>query len=165
VTVAQETTNDLVQLVSFKLGDEEYGVNILQVQEINRMAQITRVPQAPHYCEGVINLRGKVIPVIDLRQKFELQSKEKDQQTRIVVCDVAGSQTGMIVDSVQEVLRIPRSALEPCPAAVTVAGQDYLEGIVKLEDRLILFLSLDRLAGEMTSLSSTPWSDVAAVEA
>ena len=99
------TINDLIQLVSFKLGAEEFGIDILCVQEINRMVDITSVPQAPHYCEGVINLRGQVIPVIDLRKKFDLESSEWDKNTRIVVCDVDGNVIGMIVDAVQEVRR------------------------------------------------------------
>lgn len=146
--MAKTAQDDLVQLVSFRIGDEEYGVDILQVQEINRMVPMTQVPQTPPCCEGVINLRGNVIPVIDLRRNLGLATKEHDQNTRIVVCDVAGNQTGMIVDSVQEVLRIPRSSVEPCPAAIA-AGQDYLGGIARVDDRLILFLSVERLAGDM----------------
>ena len=105
--------DELIQLVSFGLDQEEFGIDILKVQEINRMVEITKVPQAPSYCEGVINLRGKVIPVIDLRKKFEMEVREWDKDTRIIVCDVDGEQVGMIVDSVDEVLRIPSSTIEP----------------------------------------------------
>jgi len=115
----KNSLDDLIQLVSFKLGEEEFGIDILKVQEINRMVEITKVPQAPHFCEGVINLRGKVIPVIDLRLKFTMEAKERDKDSRIVVCDVNGVVIGMIVDAVEEVLRIPSSTVEPAPDIVT----------------------------------------------
>ncbi|MCK4303222.1 MAG: purine-binding chemotaxis protein CheW, partial [Candidatus Eisenbacteria sp.] len=102
--IEKKGLDELVQVVSFKLGQEEFGIDILKVQEINRMVEITKVPQAPFYCEGIINLRGKVIPVINLRKKFELDDREWDKNTRILVCDVSGNVIGMIVDSVDEVL-------------------------------------------------------------
>ncbi|PWB70705.1 chemotaxis protein CheW [candidate division GN15 bacterium] len=141
--------DDLIQLVSFNLGSEEFGIDILKVQEINRMVEITRVPQAPHYVEGVINLRGKVIPVIDLRTKFGLSSKERDKNSRIVVCDVKGDIIGMVVDAVSEVLRIPGSTVEPPPAIVTGADRHYISGVVKLEGRLLLFLDISRIASDV----------------
>ena len=145
----QDRIDDLVQLVSFRLGQEEFGIDILKVQEINRMVEITKVPQAPHYCEGVINLRGKVIPVIDLRKKFEMEVREWDKDTRIVVCDVDGHQIGMIVDSVDEVLRIPSSTIEPAPQIVTAVGTDYVRGVAKIDERLLIFLDISKIAGEI----------------
>ena len=159
--MSKETLNELIQLVSFRLGQEEFGIDILKVQEINRMVEITRVPQAPHYCEGVINLRGKVIPVIDLRLKFGLASKERDKDTRIVVCDVAGFQIGMIVDAVHEVLRIPGSAIEDIPTIVTSVGQDYIRGVAKLNDRLLMFLDVAKVADEVNSSMELPDSALA----
>ncbi len=102
---------DLVQLVSFRLGQEVFGIDILKVQEINRLVEITQVPQAPQYCEGIINLRGKVIPVINLRKKFGMEIIEWNKLTRILVCDMDGKVVGMIVDSVEEVLKIPQSTI------------------------------------------------------
>jgi len=145
----KETLDELIQLVSFRLAQEEFGIDILKVQEINRMVEITQVPQAPSYCEGVINLRGKVIPVIDLRTKFGLVCRDRDKDTRIVVCDVDGYQIGMIVDEVHEVLRIPGSSIVPCPEVATAVGQDYINGVAKLEDRLLIFLDVSRIAGEV----------------
>ncbi len=145
----QNTTDELIQLVSFKLGQEEYGVDILRVQEINRMVEITKVPQAPFYCEGVINLRGKVIPVIDLRKKFEIEVTEWDKNTRIIVCDVNGVVVGMIVDAVEEVLRIPGSTVEPAPEIVTTVNSDYINGVAKLDDRLLIFLDISKIANEV----------------
>jgi purine-binding chemotaxis protein CheW len=140
-------SSDELQLVSFNIGTEEFGVDILKVQEINRMVEITRVPQAPHYVEGVINLRGKVIPIVDLRKRFGLELKEHDKNTRIVVVDIGGNIMGMIVDSVSEVLRLSSSTIEPPPEIVTGVNSEYIKGVAKLEDRLLIFLDLSRVIG------------------
>lgn len=147
--------SDELQLVSFNIGSEEFGVEILKVQEINRMVEITKVPQAPHYVEGVINLRGKVIPIIDLRKRFSLDVKEYDKSTRIVVVDINGSIMGMIVDAVSEVLRLPSSTIEPPPEIVTGLNAEYIKGVAKLEDRLLIFLDLSKVidVAEMAALS------------
>jgi purine-binding chemotaxis protein CheW len=141
---ATDITGEL-QLVSFNIGSEEFGVDILKVQEINRMVEITKVPQAPHYVEGVINLRGKVIPIIDLRKRFSLELKETDKNTRIVVVDIGGNILGMIVDSVSEVLRLPANTIEPPPDLVTGINSEYINGVAKLEDRLLIFLDLSKV--------------------
>ncbi|MEG1609696.1 MAG: chemotaxis protein CheW [Bilophila sp.] len=125
----------LIQLVTFKLGDEEFGVDILKVQEIIRMLPITRVPNAPNFVEGVIYLRGKVIPVID-------------SQTRIEVMDLQGQIVGFVVDAVSEVLRIKESTVEPPPPVVAGIGSEYMRGVGKLEDRLLILLDLDKLLSE-----------------
>lgn len=149
-----DSLDALIQLVSFNLDDEVFGIDILAVQEINRMVEITKVPQAPHYCEGVINLRGKVIPVIDLRKKFDMNNREWDKNTRIVVCDVNSEQVGMIVDSVDEVLRIPNSSMEPAPAMVKSIGIDYIKGVAKIDERLLIFLDISRIATEINKAVS-----------
>jgi len=138
------STSEL-QLVSFNIGSEEFGVDILKVQEINRMVEITKVPQAPHYVEGVINLRGKVIPVIDLRKRFNLEVKEHDKDTRIVVVDINNNIMGMIVDAVSEVLRLPADTIEPPPELVTGVNSEYIKAVAKLEDRLLIFLDLSKV--------------------
>lgn len=140
-----QAESDELQLVSFNIGTEEFGVDILKVQEINRMVEITKVPQAPHYVEGVINLRGKVIPIVDLRKRFSLELKAHDKNTRIVVVDIGGNIMGMIVDSVSEVLRLPASTIEPPPEIVTGVNSEYIKGVAKLEDRLLIFLDLSRV--------------------
>ncbi|UCC45265.1 MAG: chemotaxis protein CheW [Candidatus Zixiibacteriota bacterium] len=134
-----------LQLVSFKIGSEEFGVDILKVQEINRMVDITRVPQAPHYVQGVINLRGKVIPVVDLRKRFNLEVQEHDKNTRIIVVDIGGTIMGMIVDAVSEVLRLTAGTIEPPPEIVTGINAEYIKGVAKLEDRLLIFLDLSKV--------------------
>lgn len=139
---------EILQLVTFTLGDEEYAVDILKVQEINRMKEITRVPNSPDYVEGVINLRGKVIPVVNLRKKFNLDDKGNDEQSRIMIMDIQGITMGLVVDSVSEVLRVPSSIVEPAPPMASSISAEFLKGIAKLEDRLIILLDMDRLLGK-----------------
>jgi purine-binding chemotaxis protein CheW len=114
------------------------------------------VPQAPHYVEGVINLRGKVIPIIDLRKRFNLEIKAHDKNTRIVVVDINGSIMGMIVDAVSEVLRLPADTIEPPPELVTGINSEYIKGVAKLKDRLLIFLDLSMVvaAEELRSITN-----------
>jgi purine-binding chemotaxis protein CheW len=149
-------SGELLQLVSFKIGEEEFGVDILKVQEINRMLEVTRVPNAPEYVDGVINLRGKVIPIIDLRRRFGMERKEKDKNTRIVVVELGGKIVGFVVDAVNEVLRIPKSVTEPPPPIVAGIEADYITAVGKLEDRLLILLDLERVLGneEKSSLKA-----------
>lgn len=141
----QDVTDEILQLVSFKIGEEEFGVEILKVQEINRMLQITKVPNAPSFVEGVVNLRGKVIPIIDLRSRLNMERKESDSKTRIVVVEIDGKIVGFIVDEVSEVLRIPRNITEPPPTVVAGIDSDYITAVGKLEDRLLILLDLDKV--------------------
>jgi purine-binding chemotaxis protein CheW len=136
---------EILQLVTFHVDEEEFGVGILEVREINRMMEITRVPHAPGFVEGVINLRGQVIPVVDLRKRFGLGEVERDKNTRIVVVELGETVVGFLVDSVSEVLRVPTSIVEPPPPIVGGIDSEYIEGVVKLEDRLLILLDLRRL--------------------
>jgi purine-binding chemotaxis protein CheW len=136
---------ELQQLVTFSIGDEGFGVDILKVQEIIRTMEITKVPRAPEFVEGVINLRGKVIPIIDLRMRFGLTTREHDKHTRIIVIEINNMIVGFVVDSVSEVLRIPASTIEPPPPVVSGLESEYISGVGKLEDRLLILLDLDRL--------------------
>lgn len=136
---------DLIQLVSFKVGREEFGIDILKVQEINRMLKITKVPNAPDFVEGVVNLRGRIIPVIDLRKRLKIESREHDNKTRIVVVDITGNTVGFIVDEVNEVLRIPRDIIENPPELVATVDSEFITSVAKLEDRIIILLDLDNL--------------------
>ena len=137
----------LLQLVSFSVANEEYGLDILRVQEIIRTQQLTRVPNLPEYVEGVINLRGKVIPVIALRRRLGLEPMETDKNTRIVVVDVHGQTIGFIVDAVSEVLRISSETVEPTPRIGQVE-REYIAGVGKLDSRLLLMLDLERLMNQ-----------------
>lgn len=141
----KKESSELLQLVSFTIGNEEFGVDILFVQEINRMLQITKVPNSPNYVDGVINLRGRVIPVIDLRAKLGLQRKEHDTHTRIIVVEVAGKTVGFIVDAVKEVLRIPKNITEAPPDLVSGVNSEFIMAVGKLEDRLITLIDLEKI--------------------
>ena len=136
---------ELLQLVTFSIGEEEFGVDILSVQEIIRMMDITKVPRAPEFVEGVINLRGKVIPIIDLRRRFGLSTRDHDKHTRIIVIEINNMIVGFVVDSVSEVLRIPASTVEPPPPVVSGLESEYISGVGKLEDRLLILLDLNTL--------------------
>lgn len=132
-----------MQLVVFELGDESYAVDISRVQDINRMQEITEIPHAPESVVGVINLRGRVIPVIDLRKRFGLPEAVHTKDTRIVVVHLEGNLIGVIVDAVSQVLRIPTDIVEPPSPVLAGVDSKYLRGIAKLDDRLVILLDLD----------------------
>src|SRR3954470_13599676 len=139
--------SDERQLVVFQLGAELYGVEISRVHEIIRLQTVTRVPRAPAFVEGVINLRGKVIPVVDLRRRFGLPSAEHTRSTRIVVVEIGDQVVGIVVDGVSEVLRVNTATVEPPSPVVAGIDSEYLHGIAKLTDRLVILLDLDRILG------------------
>ncbi|MCQ6962375.1 chemotaxis protein CheW [Methanolobus chelungpuianus] len=137
---------DLLQLVVFELGGEEFGVEIMNVQEIIRMPEMTQIPQSPDFVEGVINLRGRIIVVVNLSKRFNLQSRVADENSRIIVVEVGKTVVGMIVDSVNEVLRIPKSGVEPAPELVmSKVSKNYLKGVGKIDKRLLILLDLARV--------------------
>ncbi|HWR39013.1 MAG TPA: chemotaxis protein CheW [Patescibacteria group bacterium] len=136
-----------VQLVVFKLGREEYGVSILQVQEIKRMTDITRVPHTPEYIKGVINLRGSVLPVVDLKKRLNLPMEEYTDDTRIIIVKVEEIIVGMIVDAVSEVTAINQENIEPPQAVVSGVESSYLSGVGKMDNRLLILLNLLAIIG------------------
>jgi purine-binding chemotaxis protein CheW len=144
VTQSHVLTDD-EQVVVFDVANESYAVNIAHVAEIIRLQQITTIPGAPDSVEGVINLRGKVIPVLDLRKRFRLAMNEQTRSSRIVVVEINGQTLGLIVDGVSEVLRIPQDCIEPPSPLVTGIDSRYLRSIAKLEGRLIVLLDLDQV--------------------
>lgn len=141
-------SNEILQLVSFNIGEEEFGVDILKVKEINRMSQITKVPNAPIFVEGIINLRGKVIPIIDLRKKLGLAKKDSDMHTRIMIIELDNQTIGFIVDSVNEVLRINKAVTEEPPRMVSGIDSQYITSIGKLDDRMLILLDLGKILVE-----------------
>jgi purine-binding chemotaxis protein CheW len=141
----RQEVSELLQLVSFKMGNEEFGIDILNVKEINRMVNITKIPNSPEYVEGIINLRGQVIPVIDLRTKLGMPKKEADNDTRIVVVDIEGRTVGFLVDAVSEVLRIPKNITEAPPELTTGINSEYITAVGKLEDRLLTMIDLNKV--------------------
>lgn len=137
-----EEQGKVLQVVVFQLGDELYGAEIAVVREVGPMQRVTRVPRTPRYIEGVTNLRGRVIPVIDLRRRLGLPVTPFTKQTRIAVAELEGGQVGMIVDSVQEVLRIPAESVEPATGLVSKLDAETISGVAKVDDRLIVLLDL-----------------------
>ncbi len=146
---ANNIDDELHQLVIFNLGVEEFGVNIMQVQEIIRMPDITRIPRSPDYIKGVINLRGKIIVVMDLDRRFGMKETEMTDESRIVVVDIEGTIIGLVVDSVSEVIRLKGSSIEHTPEIITQKiNADYLKGVGKMEDRLLILLNLENIITE-----------------
>lgn len=135
------------QLVVFNLGQEEYGVDILQVQEIKLLSEITRVPNAPDFVEGVVNLRGDVVPVIDLYKRFNLETAETTDESRIVIVNVKDITVGITVDAVSEVITLDESAFAPPPALVSGIEASFVEAIGRLGERLLILLNMDRILG------------------
>lgn len=141
-----QASQELVQLVSFHLDNEEYGVEVLKVREIIRMINITHMPNTPHYVEGIINLRGKVIPIISMRKRFGLMDIEVDSHTRVIIMDVSGELLGFTVDAVSEVIRVSASEVQPAPSvAAGGIGQEYIEGVINHGERLLVLLNLDMM--------------------
>jgi len=142
------------QLVVFDLGHEYYGVEISAVNTIIRMQEITRIPRTPEFVEGVINLRGSIIPVIDLRKRFGLIVGDTTKASRIVVVEAAGQMIGMIVDAVAETLRLSADAIEPPSPVVTTVDSAYVRGVGKQDSRLVILIDLEKVmtAKEFESL-------------
>lgn len=143
----QNYSNSEVQLVVFKLGREEYSVSILQVQEIKRITDITRVPHTPDYIKGVINLRGSVLPVIDLKKRLNLPQQVVTEDTRIIIVKVDELSVGMIVDAVSEVMTINQENIDSPDVVAGSVAASYLSGVGKLENRLLILLNLEEIIG------------------
>ena len=148
-TLASQTeqrNNEIIQLVSFKLDDEEYGVDVLSVREIIRMPELTKMPNAPAYVDGIINLRGTVVPIISLRRRFGLMDRESDRSSRILVMEVSSGLTGFVVDAVDEVIRITSAEIQPPPAVVSgSSAQECITGVINRAEQLLIVLELNKL--------------------
>jgi len=140
------------QLVVFGIANELYGVDIASVREIITMQRITRVPRTPDFVEGIINLRGKVIPVIDLRQRFHLSIAEENKETRIVVVEIQGITIGMVVDGVSEVLRITSDVIEPPSPVIVGIDAEYIRAVAKVDDRLIILLDMEKVLNNQETI-------------
>lgn len=140
-----EETSGLIQLVGFKLGNEEFAVDISKVQEINRIMNITKIPNSQEFIEGVVNLRGKIIPIMGLRDRLGMEKKNYDDRTKIIVTEVGETLIGFIVDEVTEVLRIDKAIIENTPSIVSSVESDLIYGVAKLTDRLLILLNLERV--------------------
>lgn len=133
------------QYVGFRLGNEDYAIAITKIQEIILMKPITRLPQVPDSIEGLINLRGNVIPIVNLRKRFALPAREFDDETRTIVVNTADRTIGCIVDEVTQVMRVTTEQIQPVPISVTAIARRYIAGIARLEERLLIILDIDKL--------------------
>lgn len=134
------------QYVVFKLENEEYGLDIHKVISIERMKTISRVPKTPAYIKGVINLRGEIIPIMDLRARFNITGTEETEETRIIIIKIEDASLGVIVDAVVEVLELPEEAIENVASFSNDISMEYIQGAGKIEDRIVTLLNLDKLA-------------------
>jgi purine-binding chemotaxis protein CheW len=136
---------DMLQLVTFKLAGQKYAVDILKVQEIDNMKEITTIPNSPPFLEGAINLRGKVIPVLNLGKKFGFENTDINGLAKIVIMDIRGVIMGILVDSVSDVLRISKDLMEPPPPVSSITATKFIAGIANLDEGLVILLDLDKL--------------------
>ena len=137
------------QVVIFKIGKEEYGIDIMKVVEIVLHQEIRQVPDTPHYIEGIINLRGEIHPIYNLRTRFKMTGKVADEQTKIIVIRTVERNIGFIVDNVSEILSISNEAIQDAPSIVNTTGDDrYIQGVAKQGNRMIVLLDIDRLVSD-----------------
>ncbi len=143
-----------IQLVVFRIGKEFFGVGIDAIREIVRIPEITEVPDAPGFLEGMINLRGKIVPVVDLKKRLKLRGEDRTKSTRVLITDNTESMSGLIVDSVDEVIRIEPEAVEEPPEMMTAIGIEYITGVAKVDERLIILLDIKKIlsAEEMKNI-------------
>jgi len=141
----QEVTTELKQLIGFTVGAEEYGLELLQVKEVIRMRPITWLPKAPSCVKGIINLRGDIIPIIDLRDRFGMQPQQQTATTRVVVVEVEGRPVGMVVDSASQVVRVPADQFDPPPEALGEASRDFITAVAKMGEKLIIMIDAARI--------------------
>ncbi len=160
----ENNSSTLIQLVTFIIEREEFGIDILNVQEIIKPVDITRVPNSAPYIKGVINLRGRIVPVVDLRVRFHLPQRPTDKETRIVVVELEDKVVGFLMDAVRQVIRIEKEVIEPPPPQATSVDSLYLRGVAKLEDRLLTLLDLENLHEETDLSKSVAMQEVAPVQ-
>jgi purine-binding chemotaxis protein CheW len=153
---AQSTGSDpVIQLVTFRLKDETYGINVMQVQEVLRVSEIAPVPGAPGYVLGIINLRGNVVTVIDTRTRFGLPTTELDDSSRIVIIESEQQVVGILVDSVAEVVELRQSEIDTAPSIGSEESSRYIQGVASRDEDLLIVVDLNKL------LSDEEWSEMA----
>jgi len=161
-----ELNDHVQQLVAFYLSKEEYGVAITQVQEVIRKIPITRIPGMQDFIEGVVNLRGRIIPVIDLRTRFGFARRSDSDKTRIIVTKAVNQIMGLVVDGVSEVVNLHDDQVDPIPPTISSINAEYLSGVGKLENRLVILLNLECLLNDLekTAIEVLGKKDKAAIE-
>jgi purine-binding chemotaxis protein CheW len=138
----------MIQQVVFKLDKEEYGLDIMNVYVIEKYQEVVKMPNTPEYIEGIINLRGEVLPIYSLRKKFNLQNKEINDQTKIIVTYTNDMKIGFVVDSVAEIVHIDEEVIEEAPKIVAGISRQYIKSVAKLEDRMVILLDIDKIVSE-----------------
>jgi purine-binding chemotaxis protein CheW len=138
------SSNTDIQLVTFILNGEEYGIDVMRVREISSMTDITKTANSPHYVKGVINLRGSIVPIISLRSRFGFPDIDDDSMSCIAVMDFKGELTGFVIDGISDVVRIKQHDIQPPP--LETASQPWIEGILDINQKLVVFLNLEHLA-------------------
>ncbi len=156
---ARRGDNPVIQLVGFRLDKEDYAIAITKIQEIILMKPITRIPQVPDFIEGLINLRGSVIPIVNLRKRFGLAPREVDDETRTIVVNIHDKTVGCIVDAVTQVMRINRDQIQPPPLSVLSVSHQYISGLARLDERLLIILDIERLFDEQSPVVSGQWQE------
>ncbi|HLQ73851.1 MAG TPA: chemotaxis protein CheW [Bacillota bacterium] len=141
----EESTLNLKKFIVFEIADEEFAIPVEKVGAIERLESITRVPQTEKFVKGVINLRGVVIPVIDLRTRFGLETKSYDESTRIIIIHLDETEVGLIVDQANDVIDISEDSIEPAPEVVDEIDIDYISGVIKIDKRLLIMIDLHRV--------------------
>lgn len=151
------------QVVSFKIGKELFGVYIQNVQEIVRVPEITLVPEMPSFVEGVVNLRGKIVSIIDLSKRLKIEGSSRTKTSRILIVEVEKKVIGLLVGSVTEILRLPPESIEPAPDIITSVGAEYIMGVGKLHEKLIILLDLKSILkpDEIRKISADERDDAA----
>jgi len=141
-----ETKTNIYQLLSFTLGKESYAIDVMKIQGVERFTYITSIPKMPPFVEGVIDLRSKIVPVIDLRKRFNLPPKDPDKETRIIVTEIDKKQTGLIVDSVLEVFQTNQSEIEAIPTIdVQTIDTNFLIGLTRIKDKLVIIIDIEKI--------------------
>ncbi len=137
--------NTTIEALAFRLGNEEYGIDILKVQEIRSQDPMTRIANAPDFIQGVVNLRGVIVPIVDLRLRFQFARREADQFTVVIVLNIAGRVIGMVVDSVSDVVRLGPDDIRPAPQMGSAFDTDFLLGLGTIDGRMLILLDIERL--------------------
>lgn len=155
---AREGGRQEIQLACFRIGTEMYALDIMRIKEIIRPQRLTPVPKAPPFIEGVINLRGAVVPVVDLRKRFEQPAAASERRTRILICALAGKVIGLMVDEVAEVRRYTRQEIQPSPQFLRGCGSEFFLGVCRRDDQLVMLIDLEKI------LSSTERIDLDGIQ-
>lgn len=155
--INQDIQDPLLQWVTFRLDEEKYGINVMAVQEVLKVTEITQVPGAPDFVLGIINLRGNVVTVIDARTRFNLEHRDQDDNSRIVIIEAEDQEVGILVDSVAEVVYMRGSEIEPAPAVGSDDSSQFIQGVNSSGSELLILVELDKL------LSEQEWGEIAAL--